>query len=202
MRSKSQDIMEEIIKFAERFYIGNGRSPYKSEIADEIGFAKGTVARYLAEMRDRGMIEYDGRTIHTDMTRKYNGNTAGAAILENSVSCGPLTMEEESILEYVQLPEAIFGSGELYILTANGDSMVDAGIDDGDLIVVKKQNTAEEGDIIVALSEGQNNLKYFYKSKKKGCAILRPANEEKGYKDILVYDLQIQGVAQHVIKRL
>lgn len=202
MRYKSHDTMEEIIKFAERFYIENGRSPSKSEIADEIGFAKGTVAKYLAEMRDKGMIEYDGYTIHTDMTRKYNGNTAGAAILENSVSCGPLTMEEEKIIEYVHLPEAIFGNGELYILTANGDSMVDAGIDDGDLIVVKKQNTAEEGDIIVALSEGQNNLKYFYKSKKKGCAILRPANDEKGYKDILVYDLQIQGVAQHVIKRL
>lgn len=202
MREKSLDIMTEIIKFAENFYLENGRSPYKSEIADEIGFAKGTVAKYLAVMRDKGMIEYDGHTIHTEMTRKYNGDTAGAAILENSVSCGPLTMEEEKILEYVQLPASIFGNGELYILTANGDSMVDAGIEHGDLIVVKKQNTAEEGDIVVALSEGQNNLKYFYKNERKGCAILRSANEEKGYKDIEVYDLQIQGIAQHIIKRL
>lgn len=202
MRAKSHDIMTEIIKYAERFYLENGRSPYKSEIADEIGFAKGTIAKYLAEMRDRGMIEYDGHTIHTEMTHKYNGETAGAAILDNSVSCGPLTLEEEKILEFVQLPASIFGSGELYILTANGDSMVDAGIDDGDWIVIKKQNTAEEGDIVVALSEGQNNLKYFYKNKRKGCAILRSANEERKYKDIEVYDLQIQGVAQHVIKRL
>lgn len=172
MREKSLDIMTEIIKFAENFYLENGRSPYKSEIADEIGFAKGTVAKYLAVMRDKGMIEYDGHTIHTEMTRKYNGDTAGAAILENSVSCGPLTMEEEKILEYVQLPASIFGNGELYILTANGDSMVDAGIEHGDLIVVKKQNTAEEGDIVVALSEGQNNLKYFYKNERNPYSLM------------------------------
>lgn len=202
MRSKSLDLMAEIIKYAERFYLENGRSPSKSEIADELGIAKSSVSRYLAAMRDRGMIEYDGYTIHTEITHKYNGDYTGAAILDNSVSCGPLSMAEEKILEYVQLPGAIFGTGELYILTANGDSMVDAGIDDGDWIVVKKQNTAEEGDIVVALSGGQNNLKYFYRNEEKGCAILRSANKAKGYKDIEVYDLQIQGVAQHVIKRL
>ena len=100
------------------------------------------------------------------------------------------------------LPEAIFGSGNFYILRANGDSMVDAGIDDGDWIVIEKTNTAAEGDIVVALSDGCNNLKYFYKNKKKGCAILRSANAEKGYKDIEVKELQIQGVARKVIKGL
>lgn len=202
MRTKSLDTMSAIVKYSEQFYLENGRSPYKSEIAEEIGISKGTVAKYLAAMRDRGMIEYDGYTIHTDVTRKYNGNTSGAAILDSSVSCGPLQLEEERVLEYVHLPEAIFGSGDFFILRANGDSMVDAGIDDGDWIVIKKQNTAEEGDIIVALSEGLNNLKYFYTNKRKGCAILRSANEAKHYKDIEVYDLRIQGVAQHVIKGL
>ena len=202
MRSKSLDIMTNIKEYAERFYLEHGRSPYKSEIAEEIGFTKGTAAKYLAEMRERGMIEYDGYTIHTEVTRKYNGEKAGAAILDSSVSCGPLQLEEERVLEYVNLPAAIFGGGDFFILRANGDSMVDAGIDDGDWIVVKKQNTAEEGDIIVALSDGCNNLKYFFRNKRKGCAILRSANEAKGYKDIEVYDLQIQGVAQNVIKGL
>ena len=202
MRSKNTDTMHEIVRFAERFYLENGRSPYKSEIAEEIGLTKGTIAKYLADMRSRGMIEYDGYTIHTDITRKYNGHTCGAAILDSSVSCGPLQLEEERVLEYVMLPEAIFGSGNFYILRANGDSMVDAGIDDGDWIVIEKTNTAAEGDIVVALSDGCNNLKYFYKNKKKGCAILRSANAEKGYKDIEVKELQIQGVARKVIKGL
>ena len=52
----------------------------------------------------------------------------------------------------------------------------------------------------MALSDGCNNLKYFYKNKKKGCAILRSANSAKGYKDIEVNELQIQGVARNVIK--
>lgn len=202
MRTKNLDTMNEIIRYAEQFYLEHGRSPYKSEIAEEIGCAKGTVTKYLSAMRDKGMIEYDGYTIHTEVTRKYNGNASGAAILDSSVSCGPLQLEEERVLEYVKLPEAIFGNGDFFILRANGDSMVDAGIDDGDWIVIKKQNTAEEGDIVVALSDGLNNLKYFYRNKRKGCAILRSANEAKKYKDIEVYDLQIQGVAQNVIKGL
>ena len=202
MRSKNTSIMNEIIKFAECFYLKNGRSPYKSEIADEIGFAKGTVAKYLAAMKDNGMIEYDGYTIHTEITRKYNGNTSGAAILDNSASCGPMQFEEERVLEYVKLPESIFGSGNFFILRANGDSMIDAGIDDGDWIVIERRNTADEGDIVVALSEGCNNLKYFYGNKKKDCAILRSANAAKGYKDIEVKELQIQGVACNIIKSL
>lgn len=202
MRSKNTDLMNEIKEFAEKYYIANGKSPSTTDIANKVGVSRGTAYRYIVEMAEKGMIEYDGYTIHTEVTRKYNGEKAGAAILDSSVSCGPLQLEEERIVEYVNLPAAIFGGGDFFILRANGDSMVDAGIDDGDWIVVKKQNTAEEGDIIVALSEGCNNLKYFYRNKRKGCAILRSANEAKGYKDIEVSDLQIQGVAQNVIKGL
>ena len=202
MRSKNIELMNQIKEFAETFYIEEGRSPSTTEIAKEVGVSRGTAYRYIVEMAEKGMIEYDGSSIHTDLTRKYNGNASGAAILDSSVSCGPLQLEEERVLEYVKLPEAIFGSGEFFILRANGDSMIDAGIDDGDWIVIRKQNIAEEGDIIVALSDGYNNLKYFYRNKRKDCAILRSANETKHYKDIEVYDLQIQGVAQYVIKGL
>ena len=202
MRSKSIELMNQIKEFAERFYIEEGRSPSTTEIAVEVGVSRGTAYRYIVEMAEKGIIEYDGSSITTEATRKYKGSGTSATILDCSVSCGPGLLEEQRILEYVRLPETVFGSGEMFLLRANGDSMVDAGIDDGDWIVVKKQNTAEEGDIVVALSDGLNNLKYFYKNKKKKCAILRSANAAKNYKDIEVYDLQIQGVAQHVIKGL
>lgn len=202
MRSKSIELMNQIKEYAERFYIEVGRSPSTTEIGNEVGVSRGTAYRYLVEMAGKGMIEYDGNAIHTDATRKYKGSGTSATILDCSVSCGPGLLEEERILEYVRLPETVFGSGEMFLLRANGDSMVDAGIDDGDWIVIKKQNTAEEGDIVVALSDGCNNLKYFYRDKRKGCAILRSSNKEKNYKDIEVYDLQIQGVAQNVIKGL
>lgn len=202
MRSKSIELMNQIKEFAERFYIDEGRSPSTTEIAVEVGVSRGTAYRYIVEMAEKGLIEYDGSSITTEATRKYKGSGTSATILDCSVSCGPGLLEEQRILEYVRLPETVFGSGEMFLLRANGDSMVDAGIDDGDWIVVRKQNTAEEGDIVVALSDGLNNLKYFYKNKKKKCAILRSANAAKNYKDIEVYDLQIQGIAQHVIKGL
>lgn len=202
MRSKSIELMNQIKEFAERFYIDEGRSPSTTEIAVEVGVSRGTAYRYIVEMAEKGLIEYDGSSITTEATRKYKGSGTSATILDCSVSCGPGLLEEQRILEYVRLPETVFGSGEMFLLRANGDSMVDAGIDDGDWIVVRKQNTAEEGDIVVALSDGLNNLKYFYKNKKKKCAILRSANAVKNYKDIEVYDLQIQGIAQHVIKGL
>jgi len=202
MRSKSIELMNQIKEFAERFYIEEGRSPSTTEIAVEVGVSRGTAYRYIIEMAEKGLIEYDGSSITTEATRKYKGSGTSATILDCSVSCGPGLLEEQRILEYVRLPETVFGSGEMFLLRANGDSMVDAGIDDGDWIVVRKQNTAEEGDIVVALSDGLNNLKYFYKNKKKKCAILRSANAVKNYKDIEVYDLQIQGIAQHVIKGL
>ena len=202
MRSKSIELMNQIKEFAERFYIEEGRSPSTTEIAVEVGVSRGTAYRYIIEMAEKGLIEYDGSSITTEATRKYKGSGTSATILDCSVSCGPGLLEEQRILEYVRLPETVFGSGEMFLLRANGDSMVDAGIDDGDWIVVRKQNTAEEGDIVVALSDGLNNLKYFYKNKKKKCAILRSANAAKNYKDIEVYDLQIQGIAQHVIKGL
>ena len=202
MRSKSVELMNRIKEYAETFYIEVGRSPSTTEIANEVGVSRGTAYRYIVEMAEKGMIEYDGETISTEATRKYKGSGTSATILDCSVSCGPGQLEEQRILEYVRLPETVFGSGEMFLLRANGDSMVDAGIDDGDWVVIRKQNTAEEGDIVVALSDGLNNLKYFYRNRRKGCAILRSANEAKGYKDIEVYDLQIQGVARNVIKVL
>lgn len=202
MRSKSIELMNEIKEFAENYYLEYAKSPSTSEIANAVGVARGTAYRYLIDMAQRGMIDYNGAEITTDVTRKYTDPGTNAVILDCSVSCGIGLPEEERVLEYVKLPKTVFGNGELFLLRANGDSMVDAGIEDGDWIVVRKQNHAEEGDIIVALFEGLNNLKYFYWNKKKNCAVLRSANREKGYKDIEAYDLQIQGVAQNVIKGL
>ena len=202
MRSKSIELMNEIKEFAENYYLEYAKSPSTSEIANAVGVARGTAYRYLIDMAQRGMIDYNGAEITTDVTRKYTDPGTNAVILDCSVSCGIGLPEEERVLENVKLPKTVFGNGELFLLRANGDSMVDAGIEDGDWIVVRKQNHAEEGDIIVALFEGLNNLKYFYWNKKKNCAVLRSANREKGYKDIEAYDLQIQGVAQNVIKGL
>lgn len=199
MRSKDPVLMEKIKDFAEDYYLKNFKSPTKIQIAEALDITAGTVSKYLAVMKTNGLVEYDGYTIHTENTRKYNATNCPAAIL-GSVSCGPLLFENENIEDYVALPQAIFGKGEFYILKANGDSMKDAGIDDGDWVVIKKQSSANEGDIIVALVDGANTLKYFFLDKKSNCALLRSAN--KKYEDIIVSELYIQGVATQIIKRV
>ena len=113
--------------------------------------------------------------------------------------------EEESVEEYVSLPESIFGEGKFYILRAKGDSMVDAGIEDEDLIVIRIQDTATVGDIVVALDEdNENTLKIFGGiDEENGDVILRYANQTKyPDKEIRVKQLIVQGVAKHVIKAL
>ena len=87
-----------------------------------------------------------------------------------------------------------------FLLRASGNSMIEAGIEPGDLVVVRKQNTAEEGDIVVALVDNETTLKRFYRDKKHRCCRLHPENSKM--KDIYVQDCTIQGVAQNVIKTL
>lgn len=175
-----------------------------SEIAKAVGIAKTTAYRYLVEMNERGMISYDGHTIETPQIDKCVTGYFSAPIV-GSIHCGDSETEEEHVEEYVSLPESIFGSGEFYILRASGDSMVDAGIEDKDLVVIRKQETASVGDIVVALDEdNQNTLKTFAGiDDESGCAILKYENRRKyRNKEIRVRELVVQGVAKHVIKTL
>lgn len=199
MRSKSPELMDRILKFAEEYFLDNGHSPSTSTIAAELDISRATAYRYLVEMNDRGMVEYDGQEIQTAVTKKLNSEINRTAIV-GSVPCGSPQYEEENIEEYISLPTAIFGKGEFFILRASGQSMIEAGIDDGDLVVVRKQNVADDGDIVVALVDSQNTLKRFYRDEENEKIILHPEN--KRMKDIVVDGCYIQGVACHIIKAL
>ena len=199
MRSKNPDTMDAIVEYVNRYHLRNYHSPTLAEIADELGIVRSTVYKYLVEMNARGMILYDGREIETTVTRKVRHETTSAAIL-GSIACGLPQYAEENIEEYVSLPVSMFGRGEFYILRASGESMIEAGIDSGDLVVIRKQNYADEGDIVVALVENETTLKRFYKDKRRRMIRLHPEN--KDMTDIYVRECVIQGVAVHVIKAL
>jgi len=117
MRSKNPELMEKICKYAEQYILNNGHSPATSTIAKALGIAKTTAYRYLIEMSDKGMIEYDGLEIKTPVTKKINTGRTQTAIV-GSVPCGSPQYEEENIEEYVSLPTAIFGTGDFFILRA------------------------------------------------------------------------------------
>ena len=183
MRSKSPELMSEIKKYIEDYYLQNRQSPSTTKIAEAVGIARGTAYKYLVEMAEKNMIEYDGQEISTNVTRKYSGEQTQTPIV-GSIPCGSPQYEEENIEEYVSLPTAIFGKGDFFILRASGQSMIDAGIDDGDLVVVKKQVEANDGDIVVALVDNQNTLKRYFRDDENKKIILHPEN--KKMKDIIV----------------
>ena len=128
-----------------------------------------------------------------------------SAPIVGSIRCGDPELEEEEVEEYVSLPKSIFGEGKFYILRAKGDSMLDTGIEENDLVVIQIQETAEVGDIVVALDENNENTLKIYSGidRESGEAVLSYANEEKyPSREIRVKKLIVQGVARHVIKAL
>lgn len=199
MRSKNPELMDKILKYAEEYYLDYGSSPTTATVAKALDIGKSTVYRYLVAMNEKGVIEYDGGDIQTSVTRKVNKDTSQTAIV-GSIPCGTPEYEEEHIEGYVSLPTAIFGKGEFYILRASGESMIDAGIDDGDLVVIRKKQKANNGDIVVALVDNQNTLKRFYRDEENKRIILHPEN--KKFRDIYTEECTIQGVACHIIKEI
>ena len=199
MRSRSLETKEKIKSYVEMFYLDNNRSPSSREVAEALGMVKSTVNRYLQAMHEDGMIEYDHGDVRTDTIEKVNTDIINMGVI-GRVSCGPPELAEEYVEEYIPLPAALFGKGEFYILRASGDSMIDAGINNGDMVIVRKQDAADDGQIVVALVENETTLKRIYKDNENHQVILHPEN--KAMKDIIVPDCRIQGVAVHVLKSL
>ena len=95
-RSKSPELMSEIKKYIEDYYLQNRQSPSTTKIAEAVGIARGTAYKYLVEMAEKNMIEYDGQEIRTNVTRKYSGEQTQTPIV-GSIPCGSPQYEEENI---------------------------------------------------------------------------------------------------------
>ncbi|MBO4983212.1 MAG: repressor LexA [Clostridia bacterium] len=197
--AKNEELFNKIKKCIDHFFDVNGYSPSVRDISVVIGTPKSTVQRYLDHMRDMGIIKNGKYGIETEHIAKSERTFVSVPLL-GFIPCGPLTEEEEYVDSYIKLPGSFLGKGEFFILTASGNSMIDAGIDDGDLVVIKKQNYAKSGDIIVALADGKNTLKRYFPEPENKRIRLHPENSEM--QDFYVNELYIQGVATKVIKNL
>ena len=190
--------MNQIESFVDEYTLEYRHSPSIQTIADKIGVSKSTAFYYLRDMTALGILEYDGKEIRTKRTSKTNMDMTGAAVL-GSVSCGIPLLEEENIETYVNLPTELFGNGSFFVLRANGDSMTGAGIDDGDLVIVREAEDAEDGSVVVALLEdGSVTLKRLFRDQGHGEVRLHPENPDM--QDLCVKNCRIQGVAVKVLK--
>lgn len=203
MRHKDPELMDQIMKYITDFYLENaGATPTTTQIANEVGIARSTAYNYLVAMDKKGMLQYsDGEIVASFMDKIMVDHEPADAV--GQITCGEPAMEEENLMYRTALPTAVFGKGPFFILYAKGDSMVDADIEEGDILVIRKVADPKIGDIIVALDENnENTLKRYggidLKTRK---ARLEYQNRAVyGDKVILVKELVCQGVLSHVIK--
>ena len=182
MRRKDESKKSVILDFIDEYYNEYNEIPAVRTIAEGTGIALATVHRYLLSLKESGELEYNGRKSISTKRIDLESRHASAPVL-GYVRCGEGEEEAEEVIEYIRLPESLVGTGEFFVLIAKGDSMIDAGVNEGDYVVIRKQNTASDGDYVVALYEGLNNLKELVVD--NGRYILRSCNEDKEtYPDI------------------
>ena len=200
MRHKDTELMKHIQEYAEQFYIETGRSPSTAEIGAALGIHKATAYRYLSEMNERGMLRYDGKSVSTKKTALAQGGMTVASVFRGAIPCGTPETVEAAIDQFVRLPTALFGDGNLYVIWAKGDSMIEAGIDDGDMIIVDADKERSIGDKVVALDQdNESTLKTLRYDEKSARYYLHPEN--RLLEDIYVDELTVQGVVRFIIKK-
>lgn len=194
MRRKDESKKLQILEYINDYIGRYSSSPTVREITGGTGIPHATVQRYLVAMDEAGEIEYDGRIIRTPAMQKMAPINCIRVL--GRVACGPGDEEQEEVLEYIRMPENLVGKGNFFALIAKGESMIDAGIHEGDYVIVRQTHTAGIGDIVVALYDNLSNLKVLGYDEDKEQYYLRSCNKDKRkYADIYVTDLQVQGVA-------
>lgn len=196
MRPKLIERKATIMDFINEYYLANDRFPAEKDIVKGTGIPAGSVHRFLVEMRENGEISYDGRRSARTEAMEHISPKNILPVL-GYVACGPGQEEEEQFIEYIHMPESMIGKGDFFALIAKGESMVDVGVHPGDYVIVRRQSDADNGQLVIALLDGKNNLK---KLVVEDQVILRSCNREhaEDYPDIIPEDgeeLTIQGVA-------
>lgn len=199
MRSKSKELMKNIVDFVDNTYEKTGRTPTYREIGKELSIAPSCVSRYLKEMENEDLVSLtsDARGITTKKMQLSKNELINVPVI-GTIACGTPLFAEQNIDRYIPIPKSLVGNGNFFILTANGTSMINANIDDGDLVIVRQQPTAEVGQIVVALIDDEATLKRFYIDEKSRKVRLHPENDNM--EDMFFDKVEIQGVAVKVIK--
>lgn len=205
MRMKKEEYYQRIVTAVDRYKDENGTAPTVYELERILDIPRATVSRYLQRMREEGVISYAGRrSLMTAADKDRNSPSSRVPIL-GAIACGIPKFAEENIEDYVRLPEKLFGKGDFFLLRADGESMINAGIAHGDLVLIRRQSDAEPGQIVVALIDEETaTLKRYAPNAVTKCIDLIPENPDFPVQTIdpKEHSFCIQGVAVKVIRDL
>ena len=188
MRPKNEETKKKIYDFINKYIQENRVSPTVREIAKGVNC---------------GLIDMAGRR---HIVSSVNSWAMKSAPILGMVACGKPQTAIQDIQGYLPLNMDYFGSGEYFVLVAEGDSMVNVGIDEGDLVIVRRQPTCDDGQIAVVQIEDESNdecsatLKRVFRDKKHKRFRLHPENDTM--EDFYADNVEIIGIAVKVLKNL
>ena len=185
-----------ILRYIEGYIRDQGYPPTIREIGEQFEITAKGAYDHLKAIEKKGFIKCEkNRSRAIELLKTSDGGTpipSGQVVsvpMVGRVAAGMPILADENVDEYLAFPRSMVPEEGIFALRVAGDSMKDAGIYDGDIAVIHKQEMAQNGDIVVALIEDEATLKYFYKEKKK--VRLQPAN--KAYKPIMSQDVHVIG---------
>jgi repressor LexA len=183
----------EIFDYIRRYLRKYGYPPTVREIGQALGLhSPSTVHAHLAKLEQIGLLRRDPskpRAIEVMMGRARKVLSGPGVPVVGNVAAGEPIVAEENIEDYYEVPSVIGGEGGDYILKVRGDSMKDAGILEGDFVVVRPANEAKNGEIVVALLGDEATVKRFYRERNA----IRLQPENKAHKPIRTQDAKLLG---------
>jgi len=205
----------DILNFIREFQRERGVAPTHREICDRFGFSSyGTVYKHLSLLEKKGLIRRDwnqkrGVELVEEGTTQPAQPAAGGTVagtvqgvrelpLFGYIAAGrPLDVEVSE--EMIAVPEHLTSRGENYVLKVRGDSMVDDGILDGDLVIIARRERAENGEMVVANVHGEVTLKRLYREGER--VRLQPANSYMNPIFAPARDVSVQGIVIGLMRR-
>ncbi len=175
---------QQILDFIKAEVRAKGYPPSVREIGEAVGLASSsTVHGHLDRLEKRGLIRRDKtkpraiEILDEEMSVVEDHDAVMYVPVIGKVTAGTPITAIENVEEHFPLPAHVVGSDNVYMLSVSGDSMINAGILDGDRVLVRQQNTADNGEIVVAMTdEGEATVKRIYQEASK--VRLQPENDE------------------------
>lgn len=178
MQRPRGDNQQRILEFIKSEIQLKGYPPSVREIANAVGLkSTSTVHGHLQRLEKRGLLHRDAmkpRAMEIVGDPNFVRNNSTAVPVIGRVTAGQPILAEENLEDYVVIPEVMLGDGEHFILLVRGDSMIEAGILDGDIVILRQTPYARNGQIVAAMLDGEATLKRFYKE--NGHFRLQPEN--------------------------
>lgn len=193
MNGESLNVQEErVLEYIKEQIRSTGYPPSVREICAALGFKSTSSAhQYVWRLAEKGYISK--KDLKTRAMKIVGSESTIPLPIIGKVAAGEPILAQENIEEYFSIGESFFNKDSLkndnFILKVQGESMINIGINDGDYIIVSKQSTARNGQIIVAMIDGDATVKTFYKE--KDYVRLQPENDSMD--PIIVKDVEIVG---------